>query len=405
MERRYGRQEVVMQLDRRSALVAAGVMTCGGPALALTELQRVEQETVSLFDRNTPSVVFIDTFAEQRDAITMNLMEVPAGTGSGFIWDTAGHIVTNYHVIRNAIEARVTLVDAKTGAKIVRRAALRGVDPDKDVAVLTVPTGKPQQGEVEAISGESLRPIQLGTSSTLRVGSSVFAIGNPFGLDHTLTQGVVSGLGREIRSPTGRPITNVIQTDASINPGNSGGPLLDSTGKLVGMNTAIYSPSGGSAGVGFAIPADTVSTVVQSLVAYGRVSRPVLGVSFLESQQAKALGIDSGVLVLAAPADGPAAAAGMRGTSRSPDGSLQLGDVIVEIDGATINTEADMYKALDAKKPGTTVRVLVARGQRVSVDGSANDDVVTVKVPLNVTLGAADDLRVPPPLSNPSRLR
>lgn len=373
-----------------------GGVLLGGPAAAMAkELEKVEQETILLFERNTPSVVFIDTFVEQRDSITMNVMEVPAGTGSGFLWDKEGHVVTNYHVIRNAVEAKVTILDAMTGTKIVRRASLRGVDPDKDVAVLTVPTG-PEKDDAQPVSKDSLRPIELGTSSKLRVGSSVFAIGNPFGLDHTLTQGVVSGLGREIRSPTGRPITNVIQTDASINPGNSGGPLLDSNGRLVGMNAAIFSPSGGSAGVGFAIPSDTVKAVVESLITYGKVSRAVLGISFLESTQAKALGIDKGVLVLAAPADGPAAKAGMRGTSRSPDGNLQLGDVIVAVDNAVINSEADMFKALDAKNPGDHISVLVARSRKVAVEGSAGDDFVTVNVPLDVTLGAADDLRVTP---------
>ena len=240
--------------------------------------------------------------------------------------------------------------------------------------------------------------MSVGTSNGLKVGATVFAVGNPFGLDHTLTQGIISGLGREMRSPTGRPITNVIQTDAAINPGNSGGPLLDSLGKLVGMNTAIYSPSGASSGVGFAIPIDTLALSVASLIKTGTVLRPIMGVSFLEAAQAKALGIDKGVLVLAAPADGPAAAAGMRGTSRSTDGNLQLGDVIMEIDGRTVSTEADMFKALDARKPGESVKVVVARGQRVSADGSA-DDVVTVNVPLTVKLGGADDMRVPPPMA------
>eukprot|EP00633_Aureoumbra_lagunensis_P004715 CAMPEP_0197314816 /NCGR_PEP_ID=MMETSP0891-20130614/35346_1 /TAXON_ID=44058 ORGANISM="Aureoumbra lagunensis, Strain CCMP1510" /NCGR_SAMPLE_ID=MMETSP0891 /ASSEMBLY_ACC=CAM_ASM_000534 /LENGTH=313 /DNA_ID=CAMNT_0042803443 /DNA_START=248 /DNA_END=1186 /DNA_ORIENTATION=+ len=313
----------------------------------------------------------------------MNVMEVPAGTGSGFIWDKSGHIVTNYHVIRNAIEAKVTLVDARSGAKIMRKAELTGIDPDKDVAVLSVGSNS----DLPEINKEALKPIDVGSSAKLRVGSLVFAIGNPFGLDHTLTSGVVSGLGREMRSPTGRPITNVIQTDAAINPGNSGGPLLDIRGRLIGMNAAIYSPSGASNGVGFAIPIDTLKTVVDALISNGRVSRAILGVSFLESAQARALGIESGVLVLNAPADGPAAAGGLRGTSRSPDGSLQLGDVIIAIDGSSINTEADMFKLLDSKKPGDKVKVLVARGSRVALEGSSGNDVVTLQIPIDVVLG------------------
>ena len=272
-------------LDRRSILGAyASLASLPANAAAL---RQAELETIQLFEKATKSVVFIDTFAEQREAVSMN-MDVPQGTGSGFVWDDRGHIVTNYHVIRNAAAADVTLL-VDGGTKLSRKAQLRGVDPDKDIAVLTV----------DDIPRDKLRKIAVGTSSNLRVGASVFAVGNPFGLDHTLTQGVISGLGREVRSPTGRPITNVIQTDAAINPGNSGGPLLDSSGRLIGMNTAIYSPSGASSGVGFAIPVDTLSTVVKALVDDGRVRRPVLGITFLGGQQAKALGIDAGVLVLA----------------------------------------------------------------------------------------------------------
>ena len=275
----------------------------------------------------------------------------------------------------------VTLQGAATQA-----AEIVGFEPEKDLAVLKIP------------SAALPPPIEISSSADLAVGQTVLAIGNPFGLDYTLTTGVVSALGREVDGAGGRPIKGCIQTDAAINPGNSGGPLLDSLGKLVGMNTAIYSPSGTSSGVGFAIPIDTLALSVASLIKTGTVLRPIMGVSFLEAAQAKALGIDKGVLVLAAPADGPAAAAGMRGTSRSTDGNLQLGDVIMEIDGRTVSTEADMFKALDARKPGESVKVVVARGQRVSADGSA-DDVVTVNVPLTVKLGGADDMRVPPPMA------
>eukprot|EP00629_Pelagomonadales_sp_RCC1024_P011874 CAMPEP_0119296092 /NCGR_PEP_ID=MMETSP1329-20130426/50397_1 /TAXON_ID=114041 /ORGANISM="Genus nov. species nov., Strain RCC1024" /LENGTH=390 /DNA_ID=CAMNT_0007297023 /DNA_START=78 /DNA_END=1247 /DNA_ORIENTATION=- len=359
--------------SRRQLLAAAAILAPTGASASA--LQQAEAETIALFERATKSVVFIDTFVEARDALSTSVESAPAGTGSGFVWDDAGHIVTNYHVIRNAAEAEVTLLDGTK--KIARRAELRGVDPDKDVAVL----------RVSDVPAKKLKPVAVGKSANLRVGASVFAVGNPFGLDHTLTQGVVSGLGREVRSPTGRPITNVIQTDAAINPGNSGGPLLDSGGRLVGMNTAIYSPSGASSGVGFAIPIDTLASIVASLIKDGRVSRPILGITFLASQQARALGIERGVLVLAAPADGPAAAAGVRGTSRSPDGALTLGDVIVDIDARRVDSESDMFKALDKRRPGEAVRVTVARGQRVSADG-APDDVVTVNVPLDITLGA-----------------
>lgn len=191
-------------------------------------LQASETQTIKVFQDSTPSVVNINTFVEKVDAFSMNVMEVPQGTGSGFVWDRQGHIVTNYHVIRNAASAKVSITNVDGQSKSVK-ATVVGVDPDKDVAVLTVDLPPQDIG--------MLRPVRLGTSSDLKVGQAALAIGNPFGLDHTLTTGVVSGLGREVRSPSNRPINNVIQTDAAINPGNSGGPLLDSSGRLIGMNT------------------------------------------------------------------------------------------------------------------------------------------------------------------------
>mmetsp|Transcript_30724 Transcript_30724/g.99746 ORF Transcript_30724/g.99746 Transcript_30724/m.99746 type:complete len:364 (-) Transcript_30724:39-1130(-) len=313
---------------------------------------------------------------------------------SGFVYDGSNCLVlTNAHVVQGA--TRVAVVTAEGDRK---DATVLGVDAHTDLAVLKVADAR------------NLPEAELGDDVALRVGDWVVAIGHPIGLDHTVTLGIVSSKGRSIASPVmsrrddesgarrWADRVRFIQTDAAINPGNSGGPLLDSLGKLVGMNTAIYSPSGASSGVGFAIPIDTLALSVASLIKTGTVLRPIMGVSFLEAAQAKALGIDKGVLVLAAPADGPAAAAGMRGTSRSTDGNLQLGDVIMEIDGRTVSTEADMFKALDARKPGESVKVVVARGQRVSADGSA-DDVVTVNVPLTVKLGGADDMRVPPPMA------
>ena len=215
----------VPRTDRR-AILGAYASLAALPANAAA-LRQAELETIQLFEKATKSVVFLDTFVESREAVSMGT-DLPQGTGSGFVWDDRGHIVTNYHVIRNAAEADVTfLVDG--GTKLTRKAQLRGVDPDKDIAVL----------KVDDVPKKTLKPIAVGTSANLRVGASVFAVGNPFGLDHTLTQGVISGVGREVRAPTGRPITNVVQTDAAINPGNSGGPLLDSAGRLIGMNTAI----------------------------------------------------------------------------------------------------------------------------------------------------------------------
>mmetsp|Transcript_15087 Transcript_15087/g.30637 ORF Transcript_15087/g.30637 Transcript_15087/m.30637 type:complete len:435 (+) Transcript_15087:135-1439(+) len=303
-----------------------------------------ESAVIDLFSRATPSVVFVTTFGE-KTGFSMNTLEVPLGNGSGFVWDTKGHIVTNFHVIRSAGGAKIT-----TANKKIYDAQLVGFDADKDIAVL----------KINAPSNE-LVPIPVGSSGELLVGQSTFAIGNPFGLDHTLTTGVISGLGREMRSPTGRPISNVIQTDAAINPGNSGGPLLDSAGQLIGMNTSIYSPSGASSGVGFAIPVDTLKVIVDELILKGKVIRPIIGISYLESSQARALGIEKGVLVLDVPKDSPADKAGLMGTTRSALG-ISLGDIIVKVDNDLIENEADLFTALEGHKVGDVVKITVSRG-------------------------------------------
>ena len=219
-----------------------------------------EEATIKLFEEAAPSVVNITTTAVQQDYWSRNVYEIPAGTGTGFVWDNQGHIVTNYHVIKDAYKAKVIMSDQTTyDAEVV------GYESSKDLAVLRI---KPKT---------DLKPLPIGTSHDLKVGQSVFAIGNPFGLDQTLTTGIVSALGREIESVGGVPIRDVIQTDAAINPGNSGGPLLDISGRLIGVNTAIYSPSGAYAGIGFSIPVDVVKWVVPDLVKYGKLERPVLG--------------------------------------------------------------------------------------------------------------------------------
>lgn len=340
-----------------SIALALAVLTSGFESHALVSapsrrLQSDELATVKLFRENTPSVVYITNLAVRRDVFTLDVMEVPQGSGSGFLWDTKGHVVTNYHVIRGASDLRVTL-----GDQSVYEADVVGYDEDKDVAVLHIEAPK-----------DKLRPIPVGTSSDLLVGQKVYAIGNPFGLDHTLTTGVISGLRREISSAaTGRPIQDVIQTDAAINPGNSGGPLLDSTGNLIGINTAIYSPSGASSGVGFSIPVDTVSGIVDQIIKYGKVTRPVLGISFAPEQSVEQLGV-SGVLVLDAPPGGPAGKAGLKSTSRDEYGRLVLGDIITSLNGQKVNNGSDLYKILDRCKVGDTVSVEVLRGdQKVKV--------------------------------------
>ncbi|KAF7134609.1 hypothetical protein RHSIM_Rhsim08G0054100 [Rhododendron simsii] len=310
------------------------------------KLQSDELATVRLFQENTPSVVYITNLAVRQDAFTLDVLEVPQGSGSGFVWDKDGHIVTNFHVIRGASDLKVTLSDQTTyDAKVV------GFDQDKDVAVLRVDAPK-----------DKLRPIPIGVSADLLVGQKVYAIGNPFGLDHTLTTGVISGLRREISSAaTGRPIQDVIQTDAAINPGNSGGPLLDSTGSLIGINTAIYSPSGASSGVGFSIPVDTVGGIVDQLVKFGKVTRPILGIKFAPDQSVEQLGV-GGVLVLDAPANGPAGKAGLRSTKRDGYGRLILGDIITSVNGKKISNGSDLYRVLDQCKVGDEITVEVLRG-------------------------------------------
>ncbi len=315
------------------------------PVTARGDLSSEEKSTIELFQRASPSVVYVTTLVRARNFF--DVTDVPQGAGSGFLWDADGHVVTNFHVIANSSDVKVTLDDQSTyPARIV------GVAPDKDIAVL----------QVEAPRGK-LRPILLGTSRDLAVGQRVFAIGNPFGLDRTLTTGIVSALGRSIESMTNRRIGDVIQTDAAINPGNSGGPLLDSAGRLIGVNTQIASPSGGSAGIGFAIPVDTVNEVVPELIRHGRIVRPQLGVILADARLARRLGVD-GVLLLSVNEGSGAEKAGLRGTRRDENGDILVGDVIVEVDGKPVHSYDDLATLLEKRKPGEKVKVKFLRGDR-----------------------------------------
>jgi S1-C subfamily serine protease len=320
------------------------------------ELQAEEKATIALFRQASPSVVNITAIGVQRDLFTLNLYQIPQGTGSGFVWDTSGDIITNFHVILNASAAQVTLADQSAW-----KARVVGIAPDKDIAVLRIDA-----------PANRLRPIPIGTSKDLQVGQSVFAIGNPFGLDQTLTTGVISALGREIESVTRRPIQGVIQSDAAINPGNSGGPLLDSAGRLIGVNTAIYSPSGASAGIGFAIPVDSVSRIVPELIRYGKVTRPGLGVQIAEEQIAQRLGV-TGVLVVDVTPGSAAAKAGIRPTTREASGRVRLGDVIVAIDGKKVESPNELYLAFEKYKVGDVVTVSLLR------DGNTVQNKVTLE--------------------------
>jgi len=315
------------------------------------ELSAGEKSTITLFREASPSVVHITTIAVQRDLLTLNLYQIPEGTGSGFIWDNTGNIITNFHVIQNADAAQVTLADQSTW-----KARRVGVAPDKDLAVLRIDA-----------PANKLRPIPIGTSKDLQVGQSVFAIGNPFGLDQSLTTGVISALGREIESVTRRPIQGVIQTDAAINPGNSGGPLLDSAGRLIGVNTAIYSPSGVSAGIGFAIPMDTVNRIVPELIRSGKVTRPGMGIQIAEDQIAERLGV-TGVLIVDVAQGSAAAKAGLRPTRRESSGRIRLGDVITAVDGKKIESPNDLFLILEKYRVGDSISVsLLREGKAVQV--------------------------------------
>jgi S1-C subfamily serine protease len=318
------------------------------------DLAADEQSTIELFENARGSVVFITTRALVRDFWTRNVFSVPRGTGSGFIWDDAGHIVTNWHVVENASEAMVKLADGRD-----YRATLVGASPAHDLAVLRVGIG----------FGRPL-PVPLGSSGDLKVGQKVFAIGNPFGLDWTLTTGIVSALDRSLDDGRGATIEHLIQTDAAINPGNSGGPLLDSAGRLIGVNTAIYSPSGVSAGIGFAVPVDTVNRVVPELIRTGKYLRPALGIEVDEglNQRLSELMKVRGVVILRVTPGSAAANAGLRGATQTRDGGIVAGDIIVAIDGQPVEEVGKLLSRLDDFRVGDTVTVSVLReGERVDI--------------------------------------
>ncbi len=318
-----------------------------------------EDATINLFKEAAPSVCYINTSSYATDYWNRRVYEQPSGSGSGFIWDEQGHIVTNYHVIQGASKATVTLSNQKT-----YEASLVGVEPNKDLAVLKI-----------SVENE-LIPIPIGTSDNLQVGQFVYAIGNPFGLDQTLTTGVISALGREIESLTQRPIRDVIQTDAAINPGNSGGPLLDSKGRLIGVNTQIYSPSGASAGIGFSIPVDVVKWVVPDLIKFGEVKRPAIGVSLLPQQYAQRFGVEKGIMISDLVKNGPAQKAGLKALKRKRNGSWQIGDIITGINNKKTNSYDDLVLCLEKYEPGEVVEVNILRGEE--------------ELTLPITLGESD---------------
>ena len=316
-------------------------------APAPAELGPDERATMAVFERSAKSVVFIANTAIQRDIWSFNVMEVPQGSGTGFVWNKQGHIVTNFHVIYGADAIKVTLADrSEYQAKLV------GADPDHDLAVLQI-----------QVSETLLEPLAIGSSHDLRVGQKVLAIGNPFGLDHTLTTGVVSALGRTIKSMSNRTIEGVVQTDAAINPGNSGGPLLDSSGRLIGVNTQIVSPSGAYAGIGFAVPVDTVNRIVPELIKHGKLIRPGLGVSLVPDAIARKWGI-KGLIIGKVSRGGSADRAGLRGARETVTGRVELGDILVAVAGKPVTTIDELMDALEAHKVGSQITVEILRGNR-----------------------------------------
>ncbi|NVD35872.1 S1C family serine protease [Marinobacter lutaoensis] len=315
------------------------------------DLAADEKATIELFEQSRASVVYITTAQLVRDVWTRNVFSVPRGTGSGFVWDDAGHIVTNFHVIEGASEAIIKLADGRD-----YQAALVGVSPAHDIAVLKIGVGFKRPPAVP-----------IGTSADLKVGQKVFAIGNPFGLDWTLTTGIVSALDRSLPGEGGRSaISHLIQTDAAINPGNSGGPLLDSAGRLIGINTAIYSPSGAFAGIGFAVPVDTVMRVVPQLIKTGRYIRPALGIEVDEQLNRRLLALTGGqgVFVLRVSPGSAAHKAGLMGAEVTHQGIVP-GDRIVSVDDTVVEDVAQLLALLDDKKVGDVVVLSVERAGKL----------------------------------------
>ena len=310
------------------------------------ELSIDEKSTIELFENSKDSVVFLSTKKRVIDYWSNDVFSVPRGNGSGFIWDEYGHIITNFHVIEGASEAQIKFSDGQS-----YEAFLVGASPEHDIAVLKVKSTK-----------NLPKAIPLGSSKPLRVGQKVYAIGNPFGLDWTLTSGLISALDRSLPNNNGPPMDNLIQTDAAINPGNSGGPLLDSAGRLIGINTAIYSPSGAYAGVGFAVPVDTVNRVVPQLIRHGEYLRPTLGIE-VNQKISNMLGIE-GVVILQVKKGSNAEKAGLKAATMTYQNGIDPGDIITKLGGKKIKTVDDLLLALDNHSIGELVEIELLRNNK-----------------------------------------
>ncbi len=328
----------------KKLLLTALFLTTGSTQAGLLP---VEQDTIQVFKQVSPYVVNVHPYKKSSDMF-LQPQKILAGTGSGIIWNKNGYIVTNYHIIGQHKYFDVTL---KNGKSI--KANFIGGDPRKDVAVLKIKNNKylPQQ------------PISVANSNNLQVGQIAIAIGNPFGLDETLTEGVVSALGREIFGYGGVEISDMIQTDASINPGNSGGPLIDSRGRLVGMNTMIYSQTGGFSGIGFAIPSNTLTRIVNQIIKHGKIIYAGIGIVPVPDRIAAQAGVDGVIIAKVAP-NMPAKKAGLRGMTQTRSGQYRVGDIIVGINGQRIKTYNDLYQVLDKTRVGQKITLTIQRGNK-----------------------------------------
>lgn len=323
-----------------------------------------EKNTINIFKSNVHSVVNVSSIQTKRNIWYYGDIDVPAGQGSGIVWNKKGYIVTNFHVVQGGNKFQISFHNDQNQYE----AQVIGVEPNKDIAVLKL-----------LKTPKKFKPVTIGSSKDLEVGQKTVAIGNPFGLDNTLTQGIVSALERKIEGVGGVKIQGMIQTDASINPGNSGGPLLDSSGKLIGMNTVIYSSSGSSSGVGFAVPIDTIKRIVPQLIKHGKVIRPGLLIGILPEHAKRRFGITKGIAITYIEEGGPADKAGLQGMTRDRRGRYYLGDIITKVDGKEVNSFDDIYQVLDKKSIGDTVEVEFIRDDKLSKVQVTLSDISKVK--------------------------
>ena len=327
-------------------------------------LNYIEEQQKNIYDKTVSSVCYISTeYTSMGEKFNLNAEDLPKGVGTGFIWDKSGHIITNFHVINKVDNALVTITK-KNKETVTYNAKLTGIDPDNDLAILKIDAPK-----------DDLQVINYNPKTIVNVGHFAFAIGNPFGQDHTLTTGIISGINRELSAPTGRKIYNVIQTDAAINPGNSGGPLLNSKGELLGINTASLG-MGVSAGIGFTIPINNAINSINDIIRTGYVQKPILGITYMERNPSESESLKSGIpiikkglLILDVPNDSPAIEAGLQGIKKNNETKKieRVGDIIIGIDNNEINNPKDLYAILKKYKPGDKVKLKYIRNNEENV--------------------------------------